>query len=656
MAEGVTTRLQKDVNQLQKDMEQVVSKVDGLADQLRGEFQAEIIKGFEVLRLEIFKANQKSPEVAEEVLNSAPMRSNDGSSGVITPSLLGKNRLGQANTTSSILSNSGKFNSRRSKLECPRFDGFDFLGWKLKVEQYFEAVTLPEEEKVPTVMIYLDGKALQWHQRFLKSHGDVNKVPWSTYVLEMRRRFCDLEYADPMSELVSLKHTNSVEEYYEEFEALLNLLQLSDEYALSVFVSNLKPEISKSVRLFYPKTINHALSLAKQMEVVLYNLPRKPFHLYKYPAPTQHCPQNYQQPSIPSSKPTFNTNSKLPPLLPTPKALPTHYPNTTNTNLKTPFVKSKNQGYNNNFTREERDERKRRGLCMWCGVKYTREHNCVKSRLYQLLVEDTGQKEAEFEEFADCVDTLEPMGGNGEDVGTLHAISLHALVGTEDHHTIRLEGRIKNQSLMILVDSGNSHNFLNQNTTKRLNCRVQLICGLQITVANGEIMKTHEMCKGVPVEMQGFRQSIDFFLLPLQGCDIVLGIQWLKSLGPIQWDFNTLSMRFKVQDLDVCFRGLQGGAIHVASKNQMSKLSKASSKGVLTMLISESSLLQLELPTLSDTLDQQQQWELQVLLQQYASLFETPTSLPPKRSHDHEIPLKDEGQVVKLKPYRYPPL
>ena len=65
MAEGVTTRLQKDVNQLQKDMEQVVSKVDGLADQLRGEFQAEIIKGFEVLRLEIFKANQKSPEVAE---------------------------------------------------------------------------------------------------------------------------------------------------------------------------------------------------------------------------------------------------------------------------------------------------------------------------------------------------------------------------------------------------------------------------------------------------------------------------------------------------------------------------------------------------------------------------------------------------------------
>ena len=134
MVEGVTTRLQKEVNQLQRDMEHVVSKVDGLADQLRGEFQVEIIKGFEVLRLEIFKANQKSLEVAEEVLTYASMKSSGGSSRVITPSLLGKSPLGQANTTSSILSDSRKFNSRRNKLECLRFDNFDFLVWKLKVE------------------------------------------------------------------------------------------------------------------------------------------------------------------------------------------------------------------------------------------------------------------------------------------------------------------------------------------------------------------------------------------------------------------------------------------------------------------------------------------------------------------------------------------
>ena len=136
---------------------------------------------------------------------------------------------------------------------------------------------LPKEDKVQTVMIHLDGKALQWHQRFMRNKGALKDVDWQLYAKEMRARFANNEYADPMSELVSLKQTTSVEEYYEEFEALLNLLHLPDDYALSIFVSNLKSDLSKSVRLFYPKDLTHALNLAKQMESAVYNLPRKSF-------------------------------------------------------------------------------------------------------------------------------------------------------------------------------------------------------------------------------------------------------------------------------------------------------------------------------------------------------------------------------------------
>ena len=46
--------------------------------------------------------------------------------------------------------------------------------------------------------------------------------------------------------------------------------------------------------------------------------------------------------------------------------------------------------------------------------------------------------------------------------------------------------------------------------------------------------------------------------------------------------------------------------------------------------------------------------QLQVLLQRYAKLFEEPTGLPPVRVHDCHIPLKDDKQVVKIRPYRYP--
>ena len=111
----------------------------------------------------------------------------------------------------------------------------------------------------------------------MKTQWSLKDVDWQLYAKEMKARFADDEYADPMSELVSLKQTTSVEKYYDEFESLLNLLQLSDEYALSIFLSNLKPNLSKSIRFFNPKDLSHALNLAKQMESLVYNLPQKPF-------------------------------------------------------------------------------------------------------------------------------------------------------------------------------------------------------------------------------------------------------------------------------------------------------------------------------------------------------------------------------------------
>ena len=120
-----------------------------------------------------------------------------------------------------------------------------------------------------------------------------------------------------------LKQVNTVEEYYKEFESLLNLLQLPDNYALSVFISNLKSDLSKFVRLFYPKTLNHALSLAKKMESLVYNLPRKPFTPYRNTSTTTTIP--YQPSNTTKLHYTMGHNTQTG-LLPTPRlpALPYH--------------------------------------------------------------------------------------------------------------------------------------------------------------------------------------------------------------------------------------------------------------------------------------------------------------------------------------------
>lgn len=45
---------------------------------------------------------------------------------------------------------------------------------------------------------------------------------------------------------------------------------------------------------------------------------------------------------------------------------------------------------------------------------------------------------------------------------------------------------------------------------------------------------------------------------------------------------------------------------------------------------------------------------LKVLIDELADIFSTSIGLPSKRVQDHNIPLKEENVIVKLRPHRYP--
>ena len=49
------------------------------------------------------------------------------------------------------------------RLDCPRFDASDFAGWRMKIDQFFEADGTDDSAKIRTVMLHLEGRALQWH-------------------------------------------------------------------------------------------------------------------------------------------------------------------------------------------------------------------------------------------------------------------------------------------------------------------------------------------------------------------------------------------------------------------------------------------------------------------------------------------------------------
>ncbi len=53
-------------------------------------------------------------------------------------------------------------------------------------------------------------------------------------------------------------------------------------------------------------------------------------------------------------------------------------------------------------------------------------------------------------------------------------------------------------------------------------------------MANGQMLAAGTMCKGLAWKIQWVEFTADVQLLPLGGCEMVLGIQWLRLLGDIK--------------------------------------------------------------------------------------------------------------------------
>lgn len=123
-------------------------------------------------------------------------------------------------------------------------------------------------------------------------------------------------------------------------------------------------------------------------------------------------------------------------------------------------------------------------------------------------------------------------------------ISLHALSGQGAPETLRLTGLIQDHRVQILIDGESTHNFLQQELVSSLQLSPRDTSTLRVTVGNGEELQCNQVCTNISVKIQKHDFQVDFHVLPIQGADVVLGVQWLKSLGPVLTDYTALTMKF----------------------------------------------------------------------------------------------------------------
>eukprot|EP00253_Pinus_taeda_P016470 PITA_16470 len=225
-------------------------------------------------------------------------------------------------------------------------------------------------------------------------------------------------------------------------------------------------------------------------------------------------------------------------------------------------------------------------------------------------------------------------------------ISLYALAGISSPQTLQIRGFIKHRPVVVLIDSGSTHNFIHQKVTEVVHYFVRAVSNFQVQITDGGIMKCEGRCEIVKLQMGDYQLKTHMFAIHMGGCDIVLGVEWLRTLGPITMDFQELYMSFKHNNSTHTLHGLQAGAPSIISSHRMEKLLKKGHHGVIAPFNAIQGVETKSLPIHP---------EMQQILNNHLPVFDKPHELPPSRGeHDHSITLVPGAQPPNVCPYRYP--
>jgi len=226
-------------------------------------------------------------------------------------------------------------------------------------------------------------------------------------------------------------------------------------------------------------------------------------------------------------------------------------------------------------------------------------------------------------------------------------INLHALMGHIIPQTLRVQGQLKQSPVVILIDSGSTHNFIQDRIAKQLDLPLHQSQAFQVLVGNGEELKCDSIFHEMDLLVGAHHFFVDLFVLPLSGVDIVLGVQWLKILGTVLTDYEQLTMQFMKDGSRVLLQGQPKPNPAVASLHQLKCL-------VATHVVDTFYHIQLLQPDPLPNTRPNYNPQIHTLLQKYQNLFTVPTTLPPPRTNDHQISLSEGSNPMNVRPYRYP--
>lgn len=280
---------------------------------------------------------------------------------------------------------------------------------------------------------------------------------------------------------------------------------------------------------------------------------------------------------------------------------------------------------------------------MKCGEKWNRQHKCPdKISLHVLEKVLDVMKPDEIE-----ADSKEDSSSDEDDDEQVFLLSSSVIEGVQGRKTIRLNGLVHNQEILILIDSGSSCTFISSKAVESLKCTVTSVAPVSVTVANGQKVKSDKQVSDFTWWTQGHTFSHPARVLDIPCYDLVLGMDWLETHSPMWIHWKRKVLRFTHSGKRIALKGTKD-SLFKCPKIKIRKLKGLVRKGGVAQVIHLC-------PILQDESSEPVPPQVQQLLDSKARLFKEPDSLPPTREFDHHIPLIPGVKPVNMKPYRYSP-
>jgi hypothetical protein len=328
------------------------------------------------------------------------------------------------------------------KMDFPKFDGTDVRIWIDTCNTFFLLYNIAEGFKVSAATMYMRDSAAHWYQAYKLENPWHN---WSTFSVDVIQEFEGNAQRDKIRELLTLKQTGTVEEYKRQFEKLVYQIKLYDPnmgglMLVQRFILGLKEELRAAVEVQLPNTVAEAAMFAQIQESVLARSKQGFTRSYHKKTHKEEGDQNH---------PSANKFEKG------------------------EIWKAK----------QLKDYRRANNLCFKCGEKYAPGHVCV--------VPATGQLKTMQGNEILSDELLDMLVTRGEDYDC--HVSLNAMSGTSQTGTIQFKTLVGDQVMLLLLDSGSSHSFVDQSLVEKLKYPVANIQTLRVKVASGDYMYCNKM-------------------------------------------------------------------------------------------------------------------------------------------------------------------